>query len=196
MSLPTPLPSREAGKQSDPSQSAGPAGLLSPHGTPAASVGSGTVDLPSWTASTSPASTPATHPLCSRHLCSTYLPTLAVSCLWKPTVVGETRFLRTELGQPQALLKEPIRPWWTPEGNSRHPLDASSGGGGGHGRGQAAAPEAAQQAWIKEGVGMELSLVRGLGEAGAKLAQTSCAGQRLPSVGASRGHRKDPPAFY
>ena len=49
---------------------------------------------------------------------------------------------------------------------------------------------------VEEGVGMELSLVRGLGEAGAKLAQTSCAGQRLPSVGASRGHRKDPPAFY
>lgn len=43
---------------------------------------------------------------------------------------------------------------------------------------------------------MESSLVRGLGETGAKLAQTSCAGQRLPSVGASRGHRKDPPAFY
>lgn len=41
---------------------------------------------------------------------------------------------------------------------------------------------------------MEWSLVRGLAEARAKLAQTSCAGQRLPRVGASHGHRKDPPA--
>lgn len=40
---------------------------------------------------------------------------------------------------------------------------------------------------------MEWSPVRGLGEARAKLAQTSCAGQRLPRVGASHGHRKDPP---
>ena len=37
---------------------------------------------------------------------------------------------------------------------------------------------------------MESSPVRGLGEARAQLAQTSCAGQRLPSVGGSRGHKR------
>lgn len=37
---------------------------------------------------------------------------------------------------------------------------------------------------------MESSPVRGLGEAGAKLAQTSCVGQRLPSMGGSRGHKR------
>ena len=37
---------------------------------------------------------------------------------------------------------------------------------------------------------MESSPVRGLGEAGAKLAQTSCVGQKLPSGGGSRGHKR------